>query len=100
MRALAFILIVRLIIVILDLFPFDHLQNRIYGEKIHLDALATNIERLSDDVVEVLMSHPSLERLQARVCVFRAMYSCDYAFMAVRSEISDFSKAIQLDSSY
>jgi tetratricopeptide (TPR) repeat protein len=65
-----------------------------------LDAKMTNAYRMTDDLIELLADHPTIERLYARAYVARALDSCDYAGLAFPEEIDDFGTAIRLDPKY
>ncbi len=76
------------------------LPNSISSPLHHWDVVTNNTVRMRDDLSELLRCSPTWERLLARAYVARALYSCDYAFMAFPEEIEDFSEAIRLDPKY
>lgn len=55
---------------------------------------------MTEDVIELLFDHPTIERLRARAYVARALYSCENIAFASFEEIDDFSVAIKLDPKY
>ena len=59
-----------------------------------------NFCTMTEDAVELLFDHPTLERLRARAYVARALYSCENVGLALPEEVGDFSAAIKLDPTY
>lgn len=78
---------------------WGHLEGKIRAEIFSLDQIPKNISVVTEDLAD-MVDHPTLERLQARAYVARALASCDNVCFAIEEEIDDFSAAIRLDPKY
>jgi tetratricopeptide (TPR) repeat protein len=76
------------------------LPPQIRSEMFSLNAFEGNVIRMTQDVVDVVVDHPSFERLMARYYLGRALFSCENIAFAIPEETEDFSRAIKLDPRY